>query len=215
MSFWKVLGGVAVGVGAVAAAPFTGGGSIFGAVTLAGSLAGAGTVTAAIGAGAVGAAVGAAMDSDDDIKKKAYRDGKADGIAENAAKLQQLENKLKQAVAKLKDSADYYDTIYAMEAVALAVAHCDGSFCDDERKQIDEFIAGVASSSLPNEIKQKLTDMYESPLNIREAFELVKRAELDLELVDEIIDVVIHADDHVHENESAFIQAWNEMKSVA
>ncbi|EHR1002104.1 TerB family tellurite resistance protein [Vibrio parahaemolyticus] len=215
MSFWKVLGGVAVGVGAVAAAPFTGGGSIFGAVTLAGSLAGAGTVTAAIGAGAVGAAVGAAMDSDDDIKKKAYRDGKADGIAENAAKLQQLENKLKQAVAKLKDSADYYDTIYAMEAVALAVAHCDGSFCDDERKQIDEFIAGVASSSLPNEIKQKLTDMYESPLNIREAFELVKRADLDLELVDEIIDVVIHADDHVHENESAFIQAWNEMKSVA
>ncbi|HHC6518404.1 TPA: hypothetical protein ACN36E_000509 [Vibrio parahaemolyticus] len=215
MSFWKVLGGVAVGVGAVAAAPFTGGGSIFGAVTLAGSLAGAGTVTAAIGAGAVGAAVGAAMDSDDDIKKKAYRDGKADGIAENAAKLQQLENKLKQAVAKLKDSADYYDTIYAMEAVALAVAHCDGSFCDDERKQIDEFIAGVASSSLPNEIKQKLTDMYESPLNIREAFELVKRTDLDLELVDEIIDVVIHADDHVHENESAFIQAWNEMKSVA
>ncbi|HDY8109094.1 TPA: TerB family tellurite resistance protein [Vibrio vulnificus] len=215
MSFWKVLGGVAVGVGAVAAAPFTGGGSIFGAVTLAGSLAGAGTVAAAIGAGAVGAAVGAAMDSDDDIKKKAYRDGKADGIAENAAKLQQLENKLKQAVAKLKDSADYYDTIYAMEAVALAVAHCDGSFCDDERKQIDEFIAGVASSSLPNEIKQKLTDMYESPLNIREAFELVKRADLDLELVDEIIDVVIHADDHVHENESAFIQAWNEMKSVA
>ncbi|MGL0820946.1 hypothetical protein [Vibrio vulnificus] len=215
MSFWKVLGGVAVGVGAVAAAPFTGGGSIFGAVTLAGSLAGAGTVAAAIGAGAVGAAVGAAMDSDDDIKKKAYRDGKADGIAENAAKLQQLENKLKQAVAKLKDSADYYDTIYAMEAVALAVAHCDGSFCDDERKQIDEFIAGVASSSLPNEIKQKLTDMYESPLNIREAFELVKRANLDLELVDEIIDVVIHADDHVHENESAFIQAWNELKAVA
>ncbi|EGR0942957.1 TerB family tellurite resistance protein [Vibrio cholerae] len=214
MSFWKILGGVAVGVGAVAAAPFTGGGSIFGAVTLAGSLAGAGTVAAAIGAGAVGAAVGAAMDSDDDIKKKAYSDGKAEGIAENAAKLQQLENKLKQALAKLKDSAAYYDTIYAMEAVALAVAHCDGSFCDDERKQIDEFIAGVASSSLPNEIKQKLTDMYETPLNIREAFELVKRADVDLELVDEIIDVVIHADDHVHENESAFIQAWNELKAA-
>ena len=28
MSFWKVLGGVATGVSAVAAAPFTGGGSI-------------------------------------------------------------------------------------------------------------------------------------------------------------------------------------------
>ncbi|SJN59420.1 hypothetical protein VR7878_03412 [Vibrio ruber DSM 16370] len=215
MSFWKVLGGVAVGVGAVAAAPFTGGGSILGAATLAGSLAGAGTVAAAVGAGAVGAAVGAAMDSDNDIKEKAYREGKADGVTENAVKLQQLENKLKQAVAKLKDSVAYYDTIYAMEAVALAVAHCDGSFCDDERTQIDEFIAGVAFGSLPDEIKQKLTEIYESPLNIREAFELVKRADLDLELVDEIIDVVVHADGHVHENESAFIQAWNELKAAA
>lgn len=65
-----------------------------GAATLAGSLAGAGTVAAAVGAGAVGAAVGAAMDSDNDIKEKAYREGKADGVTENAVKLQQLENKL-------------------------------------------------------------------------------------------------------------------------
>lgn len=45
-------GGLVVGVGAVAAAPFTGGGSILAATTLAGSLAGAGTIAAAVGAGA-------------------------------------------------------------------------------------------------------------------------------------------------------------------
>ena len=42
MGLFKVLLGVGLGVGAVAAAPFTGGGSIFGAASLAGSLAGAG-----------------------------------------------------------------------------------------------------------------------------------------------------------------------------
>lgn len=44
MGFFKMLGGVAIGVGAVAAAPFTGGGSVLGAATLLGSMAGAGTI---------------------------------------------------------------------------------------------------------------------------------------------------------------------------
>ena len=41
MSYLKILGGAAVGVGAIAAAPFTGGGSLFGAATLLTSLTGA------------------------------------------------------------------------------------------------------------------------------------------------------------------------------
>ena len=44
MGLFKVLGGVAIGVGAIAAAPFTGGGSILGAATLVGSLTGAGAL---------------------------------------------------------------------------------------------------------------------------------------------------------------------------
>ena len=50
MGFWGALAGVTVGVGAVALAPFTGGGSLVG-IGLAASLAGAGAVAA--GAGAV------------------------------------------------------------------------------------------------------------------------------------------------------------------
>lgn len=46
----KVLAGVAVGVGAVAAAPFTGGGSLLGGASLIASLSGAGTIAAAVGA---------------------------------------------------------------------------------------------------------------------------------------------------------------------
>ena len=61
MGFGKILGLAVLGVGAIAAAPFTGGGSILGAATIAGSLAGAGTIAAAAGAGAVGAGVGYAL----------------------------------------------------------------------------------------------------------------------------------------------------------
>ena len=57
MSMGRALLGAAIGIGAVAAAPFTGGGSILGAATLAGSLSGVGTGLAAATAGFLGAAV--------------------------------------------------------------------------------------------------------------------------------------------------------------
>lgn len=56
-----MLLGALLGVGAVAAAPFTGGGSVLGAATLASSLSGLGTGLAAATAGTVGAAVADGM----------------------------------------------------------------------------------------------------------------------------------------------------------
>ena len=75
MSFWKILAGAAIGVGAVAAAPFTGGGSVLGAATLVASLSGAGTAAAAVGAGVVGGAVGASIG---DGNGKKYTEGTTD-----------------------------------------------------------------------------------------------------------------------------------------
>ena len=71
MGFWKILGGVAIGVGAVAAAPFTGGGSLLAAgVSLGSSLAGAGAVAAAVAAGSAGAVAGAALSKQEDEQRK-------------------------------------------------------------------------------------------------------------------------------------------------
>ena len=73
MGFWtKVIGGAVIGVGAIAAAPFTGGGSLLGAASLASSLAGAGALAA--GAGAAGATAGAVMGRREKGKKKERRD---------------------------------------------------------------------------------------------------------------------------------------------
>lgn len=60
MGVGKVIAGIAIGVGAVAAAPFTGGGSLLAGAGLVGSLAGAGAL--AVGAGLVGGIIGGAID---------------------------------------------------------------------------------------------------------------------------------------------------------
>jgi len=73
MGWGKILGLAALGVGAVAAAPFTGGGSILAATGAAASLAGAGTVAAAVGAGAAGAAAGAIMSENEEEEQRQER----------------------------------------------------------------------------------------------------------------------------------------------
>lgn len=217
MSFWKILGGAAIGVGAIAAAPFTGGGSLLGAATLAGSLAGAGTVAAAVGAGVAGAAVGAAMGGDDYEKGRSEgkKEGQKQGKAESAVEIAAMEKKFEELLARLDAAAVNYKAIYAMEAVAVAVASCDGEICDAERKQIEEFISGISRSVLPQEVKDKIEDLYKNPVNIKEAFEMASATSIGMEVYDSIIQVVMHADGIKYEEEKVFIQAWNELKRVA
>ena len=69
----RIILGAALGIGAIAAAPFTGGGSVLGAATLAGSLSGFGTGLAAATAGLVGAAIADGMADEEEIS--AYCDG--------------------------------------------------------------------------------------------------------------------------------------------
>lgn len=214
MSFWKILGGAVLGVGAVAAAPFTGGGSILGAATLASSLAGAGTIAAAVGAGAVGAAIGAGLGDDDDAREEGYRQGKMEAKAETRQELEGLRATLQTALQKLNESSKCFNAIYAMEAVAVACANCDGKICAEEREQIEMFISGISHSAYPEMVKARIQELYERPLNIKEAFQLAKNSGVEIEVFDEIVKLVMHADGVVHENEKAFMQAWNNLKAA-
>lgn len=212
MSFWKILAGAAVGVGAVAAAPFTGGGSIVGAVTLASSLAGAGTVAAAVGAGAAGAAIASNIGDDVDSIKE---EGRQEGKAEHQKEIEALYGKLNESLSKLDSAAQHYDAIYAMEAVAVAVAYCDGEICEKEREDIQQFINGTSGSALPDSVKRTVEDIYKNPPNIKESFKMANESGVDMDVFEDIINIVMHADGKVHQHEHAFIQAWNELKSAA
>lgn len=210
MGFWKVLGGAALGVGAIAAAPFTGGGSILGAATLAGSLAGGTAVAAAVGAGATGAIIGANMDDNDEAENRGRRAGKA----ESAAKVSKVVKAMDKQTAHFSSHQDYFDYIIALQTVGLACAVCDGRITAEERAEIDEFIAGIASSKLPDSIKQKIAKVAKTRPTIDTAFELakpfMKTAEQRQDFED-LIESTMLADNHIHPKEEAFLKNWKQM----
>ncbi len=199
MSFWKVLGGAAAGVACVVALPVAG---PVGAITAAG---------AAI-AGGVGAAAGGVASAMDDSEEQAERRGAQREAAKYDRKYEKLASAFEEAESRISETEDYFNLLIAMEAVGLACAACDGEIAPEERLEIDEFIAGVASSDLPSYIKSKIEEMAVNPPNIKTAFELSKKVGLDsFDLFEEIIEVVMHADGHIHKKEKAFQQAWNEL----
>jgi hypothetical protein len=210
----KILAGVAVGIGAVAAAPFTGGGSLLGGASLIASLSGAGTIAAAVGAGAVGGVVGAAVaDSDEKEKSEIKKQGIAEGRAENSLKITQLANKLSQALEKLKSHDEHFKAIIAMEAVGVSCAACDGNFSEDEKVEIGEFVKGMISQSIPEDVKEKIQSIYDNPPTVREAFLLAKNTGMPLEIYDDLIKFVMEIDG-IQPEEVVFVQAWNQLKAA-
>ncbi|MFV0576644.1 MAG: hypothetical protein ACK5NC_14680 [Vibrio sp.] len=203
MSFWKVLGGACAGVAAVVALPIAG---PVGAVT---------AVGAAVAAG-VGAAAGGIAECCDDSEEMAEARGKRRGEqsakAEYEQRTRELEKKLTKAFEKLEGNKNYFNAIYAMEAVAVSCANCDGEIDSSERDQIDLFIKGVASSELPQDVKSKIESIYNNPLTPAEAFKLAKASGVELSVFNDIIELVMYADKIEHVNEKAFLDAWNVAK---
>ncbi|MGL4764784.1 MAG: hypothetical protein ACRC2N_07120 [Aeromonas sp.] len=210
----KILAGVAVGIGAVAAAPFTGGGSLLGGASLIASLSGAGTIAAAVGAGAVGGVVGAAVaDSDEKEKSEIKKQGIAEGRAENSLQITQLANKLSQALEQLKSHDEHFKAIIAMEAVGVSCAACDGNFSEVEKVEIGEFVKGMISQNIPKDVKEKIQSIYDNPPTVREAFLLAKNTGMPLEIYDDLIKFVMEIDG-VQPEEIVFVQAWNQLKAA-
>lgn len=210
----KILAGAAVGVGAVAAAPFTGGGSLLGGASVIASLTGAGTVAAAIGAGTVGGVVGAAMaDSEENEKKQIKEEGRAEGRAENAIQIDKLAKKLSQALENLKSHDEHFKAIIAMEAVGVSCAACDGDFSDNEREEIGAFVKGMMAQSIPEKVKEKIQYIYSNPPTVKEAFLLAKDSGMSLDVYEDLIRFVMEIDG-VKPEEEVFVQAWNQLKAV-
>ncbi|AUJ69933.1 hypothetical protein [Pseudoalteromonas sp. NC201] len=210
----KILAGAAVGVGAVAAAPFTGGGSLLGGASVIASLTGAGTVAAAVGAGTVGGVVGAAMaDSEENEKRQLKEKGRAEGRAESAIQIEKLANKLSQALEKLKSHDEHFKAIIAMEAVGVACAACDGDFSDNEREEIGEFVKGMMAQSIPSDVKERIQSIYDNPPSVEEAFLLAKTSGMSLDVYEELIRFVMEIDG-IKPEEEVFVQAWNQLKAA-
>jgi hypothetical protein len=210
----KILAGVAVGVGAVAAAPFTGGGSLLGGASALASLAGAGTIAAATGAGLTGAVVGAAMaDSDEKEKENIKNEGKAEGKAESLLETEKLEEKLIEALTNLKSHDAHFKAIIALEAVGVACAACDGDFSDNEKEEIGEFVKGMLAQSIPEDVKAKIQSIYDNPPTVKEAYLLAEASGVSLDVYEDLIKFVMQIDG-IKEEERVFVQAWSQLKAA-
>ena len=208
----KVLTGVVVGVGAVAAAPFTGGGSLLGAASLASSLAGAGTIAAATGVGVTGAVVGGVMaDTEANEKEKAKNKGRAEGKAEVRGEIHELEIKLISSLKKLKAHDQHFKAIIALEAVGVACAACDGDFSDNEKEEIGEFVRGMLAQNIPEDVKEKIKTIYDHPPTVGEAYKLAQESGIELDIYEELIQFVMEIDG-IKEEERVFVQAWSQLK---
>lgn len=218
MGFWKVLTGVAIGVGAVAAAPFTGGGSLLAGASLGASLTGAVTVAAAVGAGLAGGVVGGVMsDMEEDEKNCIKKNARQEGYRAAEKTLQQkFADNLEQFQKKNKEIESHYDMILALTSVGIAIAQCDGDYCEEEKADIKEYITGISSSALPVWVKESIAKMEKSKVSFNDAMKYVEKMQKQhWKLIDNVIDMITNSDGNVHDKEIAFKKAWKDFKKAA
>ncbi len=208
MGIGKILaytaGGVVIGVGAIAAAPFTGGGSVIGAVSLGASLAGAGAVAA--GAGAAGAAAGYAMSRKEDEEEIA----KDEKIAELNKKAEKFEEGFKKAIEQFQGDKEYFNYIIGATALGISMANADGEISPEEAQEIEEFIGGIASSNYPPYIKSIIENLYVTKPNFNTAMAYLEKINpSNYESLKNFLELIVMVDGYRHEKEEAFLRAFD------
>lgn len=198
MGIGKMLGLAALGVAAVAAAPFTGGGSVAGAATLAASLAGA--EAAAAGAAAVGAGIGYAMSrkEEEEEERKQKEIAKANKKAEKATNI-------------AKAHEEHANYILALSALGISMANADGEISEEELEELNEFVGGLSAEKYPSHIIEQIEKMIDNPPTFNEALEYLNRVEIDnFKPIRDILVLIMEADGNIHDMEKAYLQAFDE-----
>ncbi len=200
MGWGKILGLAALGVGAVAAAPFTGGGSLLGAASIGASLAGAGTVAGAVGAGVAGATAGAILsESEEEEREKLEKK-----VAQANLKAQKSENIVKEHEAHTK-------LILALSALGISMANADGHISEEEEIELNEFIGGLSSQNYPTHIVEQINDFVKNPPNFNTALKYLEQVpSVEYQDIRNLLVIVMEADNHKDIMEKAYLSAFDE-----
>ncbi len=160
----KVAIGAGLGIAAVAAAPFTGGGSVLAAVTLAESL----TIGTAAAGVVLGAAGGACMQDE-------VRDNREDPVITEKARResdnQNYKNFHQRAAERFQQYKNYETITVAMCSLVIASAS-QVSWKGDKRSLARNTIYGFGNCALPKSLDEKLTAMEKaSPLKVSQCLD--------------------------------------------
>jgi len=102
--------------------------------------------------------------------------------------------------------------IYIMAAVALSVFHSDGIFSPDEEVMIDEFLQNLNMASFSPDLSEKIASLKMNPPGFAGIMEMVKTISRDKwPVIDKIINISVHADSVITEQEIEYLRLWNEI----
>ena len=210
----KIAIGTVIGVTAVAAAPFTGGGSVLGAATLAKSLAGVGAIAGAVGAGVAGGTAGyACAKKDKEECDVARQEGKQEAKAEHAIETEKLKSQIKNMLSKIERREQFIVTAFA---VGICAANCDGEISDLAMIELDELVAGIGGCNLLSEVtKKSVAEMKKYPPSLPDVQALIKEHGFTnsnyTSIFSDIISVTVNVDGEITEVEKSFIETWNKL----
>jgi len=214
MSAGKILSGVLLGVGAIAATPFTGGGSLFAAgVSLSAALGGSATA-AALGAGIAGGTAGAA------IANKAKKDRKKEnnnhfleGIKAGAVKTKEKFN------AILNTQKERDQLMLLAIKIGVYVSKIDGKIDDKELEELNKLSLFIEQNpSTPKVVKKEVkqiikTDIKFDELSLDIDFFLKDKPEnyklKTIDFFNKLIETIINADGTLHLLEKDCLRNWN------
>lgn len=213
VSVGAILAGAVVGVLAVAAAPFTGGGSVLGAATLAGSLAGAGGLAAAAGVAGAAAGAGLANQQRKQVAESSFRLAQERVVAEYATKTAALQEALSKAAQRFQEHNEFNNFVLCLIAVGASMAACDGNVHLEEQSQLREFALGIVSTKLPPTIEKAVSSLMACPPPFEQAMMYVERLGPDVwPHIDAVLAVVSEADGVLTQEEKDFLVKWAEYK---
>lgn len=206
-SIGYVVGGIAVGVGAVVALPIAG---PIGAITGIGALIAGGT------GGVAGVIFSSKDDSEAKAKHEGFKRGQQYANSENSVRMNQLLDNLKKQEEKFKEHKDFEIFTIAAFAVGISVANCDGELHLEEISDLEEIISGESYKSLPISLKNEIRKLKNNPPSFTTAMEYVKKVNKDKwESFSDIIELVMNADGHIRREENAYFEAWKRFKNAA
>lgn len=213
MSTGKILTGVLVGIGAVAAAPFTGGGSVLAGASLVASLTGGTAIAAAAGAGLAGGIAGSAMgNKEKKEKEQANKNHFNEGVKSGENKAKQKFNSI------LKTQKERDELMLISIKIGVYVSKIDGTIDKNELEELNKLCLFINQNpSTPQFIKEEVdkiikSDITYSELNTEIDKFLEKKSKIYKSQIiiffDKLISTIINTDNVTHTKESEFLKNW-------
>ena len=143
-------------------------------------------------------------------KEEAKRAGALEAHAEDAIKIKKMEDAMMRINNSLQEANEHYQLIIALSAIGMATANADGVVSQSEINDMDEFIAGISKTGLPESVKRKLLAMRANPPSFTEAVQEVKKlSSYNPADFRDVIEVVSASDGYISSEERKFLQQWD------